>query len=270
MTKRIAISLNFTLLSLLLMGCTSLFKQPAYDVREDIVYKTAESRPLTGTLYIPNGDNLKPAALVVHGGGWKKKSGDMESICEELASAGFVVFSPDYRLAPQDRYPKQVDDIKDALTWLKQNAPTYRADPEKISGWGYSAGAHLILLVGLDPAAGLRAIVAGGTPADLTAWPDSPLVYDLLGVTLNENPQLWQEASPVNHVQSKSPPVFLYHGKLDAIVEHDQMEKMSRALRDKNTEVETYTASYMGHIATYFLSQESVERGISFIKTHIK
>lgn len=261
---------RLALLTILFTGCTSLFKPSTYDVREHVVYKTVESRQLTGTLYLPHGDTLKPAVLVVHGGGWTKKSGDMESICKELADAGFVVFNPDYRLAPQDRYPKQVEDVKDALTWLKQNADTHKIDRTKISGWGYSAGAHLILLVGLDPAAGLRAIVAGGTPADLTAWPDSPLVYDLLGVKLNEDTALWKEASPVNHVQAGSPPVFLYHGKLDAIVEYAQMERMQKALQEKNIDVETYTVSYMGHIATYFLSQESVDRGISFINNQTK
>lgn len=73
-----------------------------------------------------------------------------------------------------------------------------KIDFSQLSGWGYSAGAYLILMAGLNPNIGLSKIVAGGTPADLTAWPESPLVIGLLGMPLKENPDLWKQASSVN------------------------------------------------------------------------
>lgn len=255
---------------LLLTSC-ALFRSHDFEIKKDIVFKTIETATLTGDLYLPlKNSGLRPAVLVVHGGSWTKRAGDMESICRDLANAGFVAFNVTYRLAPASLFPKPVDDIKDAVVWLKENATNYNIDSQKIAAWGYSAGSHLILLAGIDGNLGLKAFVAGGTPADLTAWPQSPLVKTFLGVSMGENPDLWKKASPVNHVTNHSPPVFLYHGAWDDLVEPEQMEKMAQAMKSKNREVETYTVSLLGHIGVYLFSQSSVDRGIDYLKTKLQ
>ncbi len=253
----------------LITGCSSLQKSYEYKIREDIVYKTADGKPILGDIYIPEKSGPKAAVLVVHGGGWTNKAGDMKGICKDLAKSGFVVFRIDYRLAPDSRYPKSVEDVRDAIKWLKQNSGEFEVNPEKMAAWGYSAGANLILLAGLDPKMGLKAIVSGGTPADLTAWPNSPLVFKFIGSALADKPEVWKLASPVNHVEDRSPPVFLYHGEWDHVVEHEQMEKMRKALESKKISVQTHTVSYMGHLAVYVFSQESIDLGIKFLNTHL-
>ncbi|MBC7457331.1 MAG: alpha/beta hydrolase [Bdellovibrionaceae bacterium] len=237
-----------------------------YKVEKNTIFKTVDQENLTVDIYSPIQKGLKPAVIVVHGGGWKTRSGDMSRICEDLAQAGFVAFNITYRLAPKHLFPKPMEDVKDSIAWAKLNAAKYQVDPSQISGWGYSAGAHLILMAGLNPELGLKAIVAGGTPADLTVWPDSDMVKGFLGVGFKDNPVLWKQASPVNFVQKKSPRVFLYHGSLDHLVEVDQMYKMESALKVQGIEVETLKINYLGHIAVYFLSQKSVDEGIHFLK----
>lgn len=237
-----------------------------YTALHDVIYTTVESQNLAGELYIPDAPGLKPAVVVVHGGGWTNRSGDMEGISKKLAKAGFVVFNIQYRLAPENRHPAQVEDVSAALEWLYAHAGDYQIDPRLISGWGYSAGAHLILMAGLDRQQPpfLRSIVAGGTPADLTAWPNSPLVLKLIGKPMIEAKTAWQNASPVNHVSKRSPPVFLYHGEWDTLVEIEQMTMMKNALAEKNIPVETYTVKFLGHIATYVLASGAERRGIQF------
>lgn len=252
-----------------LFGCSTFRQIESYQIQKEIVFKTVENLELKGDLYVPEKKGPKPAVLVVHGGGWSKKSGDMEALSRRLAREGFVVFNISYRLSPKNLFPKAVEDVQDALTWLQKNASQYQIDPNQISGWGYSAGAHLILLVGLNPERNLRAIIAGGTPADLTAWPNSPLVNDFLGYSLKDQPELWKEASPIYHVKENSPPVFLYHGAWDKIVEIEQMHKMEKALKAKNIPVETFTVPLMGHIAVYFWSEDSIDRGVAFIDKHL-
>jgi acetyl esterase/lipase len=261
----------FTPLALLLsttilLGCATMGHHHTYKVEKDLVYKTIDGIELKGDIYQPEDGGLKPAVLVVHGGGWKARSGDMVSICEDLARAGFVAFNITYRLAPKTHFPKAVEDVRDALAWLKSNSAKYEVDPQQISGWGYSAGANLILLAGLDPAQKMQAIVAGGTPADLPAWPDSSMVFGFIGSTFKEKPELWKEASPIYHVQAGSPPVFLYHGEWDHIVEIAQMDKMQAALVEKNVPVETLRLHLMGHLAVYFFSQKAVDQGIRFLE----
>ena len=254
--------------SLLFVGCAALPGTGAqYRVEEAVSYKQIDGQSLTGDLYLPKKAGIKPAVLVVHGGGWRNRSGDMDGISRRLAKAGFVVFNVTYRLAPENRHPRQVEDVSDALQWLFDNAARFDIDPRRIGGWGYSAGAHLILLAGLDrqQAPYLSGIVAGGTPADLTAWPNSPLVFGLIGEKMADAKGIWQTASPVNHVSAQSPPVFLYHGQWDKLVEPEQMTFMQQALEAKDVPVETYTVKFTGHIGAYLFAGGAERKAVAFL-----
>lgn len=247
-------------------ACAWTTGDTSYQVLREQPFTRVADKALLGDLFLPEGPGLRPAMVVVHGGGWTNRSGDMEGISRQLAKAGFVVFNTRYRLAPEYHHPAQLNDVNAALEWLYANAERYRIDPARIGGWGYSAGAHLILLAGLtrDRPPYLNSIVAGGTPAKLTAWPRSPLVTDLIGKPMKDAPQAWRDASPVNHVRADSPPVFLYHGQWDALVEVEQMDFMRQALTEHGVTVETYTVPLLGHIGSYFLGGAAERRGIEF------
>lgn len=235
-------------------------------INKTISFKTNNYYSLVGDLYLPLTGERRPAVVVVHGGGWSSRTGDMQNVCLQLVSEGFVAFNITYRLAPRFQFPLAVLDVKEAISWLYKNADAYNINPDQIAGWGYSAGANLILLAALDGKQNLKAIVAGGTPADLTVWPKSSLVQRWLGSKFEHKPELWKKASPVFQVTHDSPPLFLYHGTWDKIVEVQQMEKMKQAMIAKNRIVETFEVAMMGHLTLYFFSLESVRRGINFIK----
>ncbi|MFT5889373.1 MAG: acetyl esterase/lipase [Zhongshania sp.] len=264
----------FSIATLFVAACagTKLKGTTEYAYQQHVIYKTIDAQRLGGDLYIPRSPGLKPAVVVVHGGGWTSRTGDMSGISEKLARAGFVVYNITYRLAPEHRFPAQVNDVSAALEWLYAHAEDYQIDKNNISGWGYSAGAHLILLAGLDrkQAPFLNSIIAGGTPADLTVWPNSAMVAKLIGEPMIKAEATWREASPVNHVNSKSPPVFLYHGDWDKLVDPEQMAFMKRALDEKNIPVETYSVDFLGHFAVYALARGAESRGIEFVQERTK
>ena len=254
-----------------LTGCATsgITRTSHFKVERDLVYKTVEGAELSGDLYRPLLPGSKPAVIVVHGGGWTSRGGRMTQVAEDLAGSGFVVFNVTYRLAPDSLYPKAIDDIRDAVRFAEAHAAQFEIDPARISIWGYSAGAHLALMVGLNPENHLKSIVAGGTPADFLAWPHSPIVRKFIGFTLDERPDLWKEASPVNHVRANSPPVFLYHGDKDQLVEVEQMDKMKSALEKKNVPAETHRVANLGHIPVYLFSEESIALGVQFIQRRV-
>jgi acetyl esterase/lipase len=257
-------SLLIPVLAFGLAGCASNFT-----LKKDIVFKSVGDASLKGDVYQPPGAGKHPAVVVVHGGGWSRRSGAMHGICEQLANEGFVVFNITYRLAPKAHFPAPMEDVRDGIQWFHDHAADYNADPDKMAGWGYSAGSQLLMLASLDGKLGLKAVVAGSSPTDLTAWPKSPLVFDLLGLTYAENPELWRSASPIFNVTDKSPPLFMYYGAWDHLVEPEQTAKMVAAMELKNRPVASYKVNYMGHFTVYLLSQESVDRGIAFIKEHL-
>lgn len=95
-------------------------------------------------------DKSKPAPVVffVHGGGWH--TGDKTMNLEKgqnYAREGILFVNVNYRLAPKDKHPKQIEDIAQAFAWTKQNAQKYGGDPGRIFVMGHSAGAHLVDLL---------------------------------------------------------------------------------------------------------------------------
>jgi len=92
-----------------------------------------------------------PALLYLHGGGWVIGTPEThEDICRSLANAvGAVVFSPDYRLAPDHPFPAALEDCAGALVWMKDRADTLDIDPARIIIGGDSAGGNLAAVVAL-------------------------------------------------------------------------------------------------------------------------
>jgi acetyl esterase/lipase len=84
-------------------------------------------------------------AVFVHGGGFLYGSKSLASLfCQCLASRGFVVFCPNYRLAFGDVFvPDQVADVLAALRWVAGNAKRFNADVRRAMLVGDSVGAWL-------------------------------------------------------------------------------------------------------------------------------
>lgn len=81
------------------------------------------------------GDRLRPAALLVHGGGWQRRSpDDMDEIAKRLAERGYVTVNIAYRFAPTYRFPAQFHDLQQAMGWIHERADAWRIDTDRIAG----------------------------------------------------------------------------------------------------------------------------------------
>lgn len=249
-----------------LFACTSLSRKNSFS-RESITFTAVpDTAPLVADIYRPKMPVPTAAVLVIHGGGWSHRTGDMSSICADLAKQGFLAFNTTYRLAPTSNYPKAVRDVEGALTYLRENAAKLNINPDRIYVWGYSAGGHLALLLGLQEQRKVRGIVAGGTPVDLTKYPSSPMIQKFIGKSYDQAPALWAEASPINHIGAQSPPIFLYHGEGDKIVDIAHLKWMQGRLKQNGRPVETLSLNWHGHVTTYLFSQYAVDEGIRFLQ----
>jgi acetyl esterase/lipase len=175
------------------------------------------------------GPGLRPLAVLIHGGSWR--SGTPRSLLDEgrlLVGEGYVVASVGYRFAPEHTFPAQMEDVRCAIRYLRQNAATYGIDPNRIVAVGQSAGGHLASLLGtaadaagvdgscpFGGSAAVNGVVSFYGPQDLT---DLDLfttlqdeVVDLLGGTPESNPELAALASPIEHVDAGDPPFLLLH-----------------------------------------------------------
>jgi acetyl esterase len=96
-------------------------------------------------VYAPSTDQLLPALVFFHGGGWVK--GSLQShdvVCRALANgAGCVVVSVDYRLAPEHRFPAAIDDAFASLQYVAAHAAELGIDADRLAVAGDSAGGNL-------------------------------------------------------------------------------------------------------------------------------
>ena len=124
-----------------------------YPVRTyDVEYLETAGQKWLARVYRPEGPGPFPALLDIHGGAWSggDRMGD-ELIDNALASAGLVVVSIDFRIAPEHPYPAQVQDANYAVRWLKAHAGELGADASVVGALGRSSGGHTVLLIGLRP-----------------------------------------------------------------------------------------------------------------------
>lgn len=217
-------------------------------VERDIVYRRVGSRRARLDVYTPSGKapaDGRPAIVAIHGGGWQGGSKlSYGRMAARLAEHGFVVISPDYVLSypGSPSWPENLEDLREAVRWVRRNARAYGVDSRRIVALGASAGGHLAALLGTDPFAGpesvssrVSAVVDFYGPTDLKALaasgsrPAGPLRL-LIGAGCDELPDRYDAASPITHVSPDDPPTLIFHGTDDALVPVAQSRALANAL----------------------------------------
>jgi pectinesterase len=172
--------------------------------------------------------------LVITGGGWvngdRKRLGH---IARWLSGHGFVTAACDYKLAKpgEPSFPRNIEDCKAAIRYLRGNAARYGIDPAHIGVVGGSAGAHLAALLGTSAgvkelegdgghgieSSAVQAVAALAGPLNLESEKHKeskqPLV--LVGKTYAEAPELFAQASPLHFLKAGAPPFLIMKGSRD-------------------------------------------------------
>lgn len=262
----------------LLGGC---FTRAGSDVRMETVNYSPDSWPesLQADIWYPQGAGPHPAMLVVHGGGWERRSReDMDKLCRHYVDQGYLVMNVSYRFAPQYTYPAQVHDLQQAMHWLHRHADEFSIDRQRIAAFGYSAGAHLVSLLALTAGTGdaldipyggpdtrPAAVIAGGSPMDLRKYPGGKLVPQFLGGKIGDIPEVFAAASPVTRVHDAAPPFFLFHGDSDKLVTIDHAEEFVVAMEQEGVPVSLYRQRWRGHVMAFLAMGDALEQADQFL-----
>ncbi len=199
----------------------------------NISYADRSGRTLQLDVFSPKikSESKLPALIFIHGGGWR--SGDRSQhhpLAKELAFRGYVVITPEYRLSTEALYPAAMQDTKTTIRWVKAHAAEFQIDTNRIAIGGYSAGGQMAALAGTSPDSplfqtndglgaisdrvhaivdvdGILAYIHPESGEGDDSRSTSAATY-YFGYSKTQNPDLWQEASALNHAGAGDPPIL--------------------------------------------------------------
>ena len=210
-------------------------------VTRGIEFAIADGTRLTLDVYRPSSAGPHPILVQLYGGAWQRGSPeDNQEAATYFASRGYVVVALDYRHAPASTWPAQIQDVRAGLGWVIAHAEEFEGDGGRIAVIGRSAGAQLALVAAYQAGAPLvRAVVSYYGPVDLEeGWRSPPrpdpldvrsILETYLGGPPDVEPMHYRDASPLSHIDRRTPPTLLVYGARDHIVE----ARFGRQLNDR-------------------------------------
>lgn len=198
---------------------------------------------LTLDFYQSKIQGRKPCVIIIHGGSWS--SGDSQQLPElnsVLAANGYNVASINYRMAPRWKSPAPVEDVENALKYLRAHAAKLSIDTSAFVLLGRSAGAQIALIAGYTlKNEHIAGVIDFYGPADMVwgyAAPSNPLIMDsrkvmerYLGGTYNSVSKQYVNSSPLSFVDGSVPPTLIIHGKNDALVAYEHSRRLNEKLQ---------------------------------------
>ncbi|HEX3150905.1 MAG TPA: alpha/beta hydrolase [Gemmataceae bacterium] len=277
------------LLALLAFASLS-FAQAKPTVDVDVVYGKAGDKELKLDIARPTEEKGPfPCVVCYHGGGWRSgNKRDLRPWIEHLATQGYVGVSVGYRLAPDAIFPAQIEDAKTAIRFLRTSAAKYDVDKDHFAAMGWSAGGHLVCLIGLtDEKAGfdgkeyskesskVQAVVDYFGPTDLSGYAKDQLAQKgmlgpFIGAKYADNPAAHDKASPIKYVTKDAPPFLIFQGTKDWIVPIEQSRSLAAKLKDVGVPVKLVEVEGEGHGWEGKSVNETTRETIKFLGERLK
>ena len=186
-------------------------------VLKDILYSPSAGLRLDA--FLPRAGTPVPAVIVVHGGGWE--AGDkvtyVTPLFEPLARARLAWFSIDYRLTPAFKHEDQLEDVRQAIRFVRAEHERFNIDPARIVLVGESASGQMVTQVAAEDGS-LAGVVSFYGVYDFAAMvtdasPRSLLVRLFRHTVLDDESRAeLRRYSPLYRAHKDMPPVLMVNG----------------------------------------------------------
>ena len=266
-------------LSFGLQGCSgvtilnTLSPRDGVQVTRSIVFDRQHQLKLD--VYRPTNAHAAPVIVFFWGGRWEDGDKSMyRFVGAELASKGFVVVIPNYRLYPDVTFPAFVNDSAKAVAWTHEHISQYGGSPKEIVLMGHSAGAYNAAMLALDPAylhavggsrQWIRGMIGLGGPYDFL-----PLVEPDLKAIFGP-PSQYPITQPIHWADGTNPPVLLIESRADTIVYPKNTRNLYAKIKKNGGPVEKFMVDDLSHpmlivVVSNLLSSQSpiLEKIVSF------
>lgn len=266
------------------------FKVPA-DVHYEVRTYREGQYPRAGQVGIAvakehhGSDKKLPVVVFIHGGGWAK--GDKDQLawqCIRYAQRGYVAATISYRLVQEAPFPACIQDVMEAVRYIKSICPEISGDPDNIGLQGYSAGAHLALMIALagdaeefhsgaypDWNSNVKCAFVISAPTDFMERRKRGGPMKMLNAEQNGNQAFLESISPVSYVAENQVPVMMLHGTADPLVPSFHYENFQKQCEQKGVRnFELVTHPDGGHM--FFFKQRTTYQPLMdrFFAKHLK
>jgi len=227
---------------------------------QTFTYKTYPGIRLQLDFYSVKAVSKKPCVVIIHGGSWSGGNDkQLPELNSYLAGRGYQVASIDYK------NPQPVEDVKNAIQYLKVNAEKLQIDTNHFVLLGRSAGAQVALLAAYTlKNENIKGVISYYGPADMIwgyAVPSNPMVLnsrqvmeDYLGGTYTQVPANYTASSPILQVNAQSVPTLLIHGKNDVLVAYEHSKRLNAKLNGLKVKHYLLTLPWATHGCDYSLN----------------
>mgnify|MGYP003876800217 CR=1 FL=1 len=254
--KRKIATLSLAMTFAILLFATSCKKPSDSLVFKDLNYGSNPRNKID--IHLPQQrDTATAMVLLIHGGGWVAgDKGDWsQEIINEFLNSGYAVSSMNYRYANGD-FHNQINDIQQAIDFMRTKSSSWKISSTKFALIGASAGGHLALLYAhaYDSLDVVKTVIPIVGPTDMT----DPVFHQyatnygifyvfeaLLGSTMPNNPQVYEDASPIFNYSNV--PTFFICGGLDDLVPPQQSIRMFDTLTVHSIIADTTVFNNAGH-----------------------
>jgi acetyl esterase/lipase len=199
-----------------------------------------------------------PVLCFLPGGAWVNGCKEwLAFMAPALTSVPAVFAAFSYRHAPTAKFPAQLEDTLEGLSWVHRNIARWGGNPRRIYLGGHSAGGHLAALASLRrdrlaahdlPAGIIRACLPISAPYDLTS--DDPVRRQKVAAFV-ARPEDMTAASPVDHVEGNRTPFIVTYGTEDLPELIPQAGQMIAALQSAGSPVESLVLEGRNHFGTH-------------------
>lgn len=203
----------------------------------------------------------------------------------KLAERGFVVAALQYRESQIAKFPAQIEDVHNAITFLKAKAEEFHIDFDHIFIMGHSSGAYNSLMAGVTEAEyRISGVIACSAPSYLSYEPEvldagltdyKPEDYrpelDMLGIARFEDDMaLFHRARVATYVtpQREIPPILLIHGNRDGDVTVENSRKLYRELTVSGKDVTYYELTGQGHGGAWLWDKTTLDIAAEFCRRY--
>ena len=273
---------------------------PDADKTADVNYAGDGKTYHTLDIYIPKeAKDSYPVVIHTYGSAWSmnnmKGSADLSTICAAYVKAGYAVVTPNHRSASDAIYPAQLHDIKAVVRFVRGNAAKYKFDTNFVAVSGFSSGGHLSSLVATT--CGLKEGKSGSVTVDLVGalgeftsfsscadaavlWSPPTDIYTMnpisiggsgtmegafIGVEREGNKDKWMVASSPYYASDDDPPVIIFHGTKDQVVNIEQSKELYDSLKHHNVVVELDTVPNGEHGGNVMYATENLNKAVAFL-----